>query len=264
MRAIGLDPAPARGAHVCDDGAAPRLLSAQAMASFLDELPDDVLIGYDGPLSGPVAPDEPVLRQADLSRRVIEAFFKSPENGFALPAAIPLMGYSTQPHWPLTRRMFGLPRLGPLDRPMTDLPFQPVLEASEPPSSGRHVVEVNAAVSIWLAALDDPAYGSVNWGYRERPDVLKSIWRIVVERLTGRSSGEMAEFWKLQPPDNMNQFEAIVAWLMVTLWRTDSAEIELLGTAITGAWLVPKVAGLNEAFHKFATTELARRAAAQA
>jgi len=264
MRAIGFDPAPARGAHVCDGGGAPRLLSVQGIASFLADLPEDVLIGYDGPLSGPIAPDEPTLRQADLSRRVIEAFFKSPEDGFALPASIPLAGYATQPHWPLTRRMFGLPRLGPLDRPAEELPFRPLLEASVPPPSGRHVVEVNAQVAIWLVALEDPAFGSINWGYRERPDVLKAIWRIVVERLTGRSTLELADFWKLPPPENMSQFEAVVAWLMVVLWRAQPDQIELLGAAGTGAWLVPKVSGLNEAFQQFAARELARRIAAPA
>ncbi len=264
MRAIGIDPAPARGAHVCDGGEPPRLLSVQAMAQFLAGLPEDVLIGYDGPISGPVAPDEPVLRQADLSRRVIEAFFKSPEDGFALPASIPLTGYATQPHWPLTRRMFGLPRLGPLDRAVQDLPFPPVLEASGPPTSGRHLVEVNAQVAIWLVALEDPAFGGVNWGYRDRPDVMKSIWRIVSERLTGRSSEELADFWKLPPPENMNQFEAVMAWLMVELWRADKDQVELLGSAGTGAWLVPKVSGLREAFQKFADRELERRALAPA
>ena len=264
MRAVGLDPSPARGAHVCDGGGSPKLLSVQAMASFLDDLPENVLIGYDGPLSGPVAPDEPVLRQADLSRRVIEAFFKSPEDGFALPASIPLTGYANIPHWPLTRRMFGLPRLGPLDRPVDELPFSPILEAGCAPTSGRHVVEVNAQVAIWLVALEDPAFGGINWGYRDRPDVMKAIWRIVVERLTGRSSLELADFWKLPPPENMNQFEAIIAWLMVTLWHGAPDQIELLGGAGTGAWLVPKVAGLKEAFTKYADRELARRTAAPA
>jgi hypothetical protein len=262
MRAIGFDPSPSRGAHVCDGGGAPKLLSAQAMASFLESLPEDVLIGYDGPLSGPIAPDDPNLRQADLSRRVIEAFFKSPEDGFAVPAAIALAGYAAQPHWPLTRRMFGLPRLGRLDRPVEELPFQPVLEAAQAPESGRHVVEVNAQVAIFLVALEDPAFGSVNWGYRDRPDVLKAIWRIVIERLTGRSTGELAEFWKLPPPDNMQQFEAIVAWLMTSLWVTQDSQIELLGNARTGAWLVPKIDGLNQAFQGYAARELGRRALA--
>lgn len=264
MRAVGFDPTPARGAHVCDNGGAPRLLSVQGMANFLAVLPDDVMIGYDGPLSGPVAPDDPVLRQADLSRRIIEAFFKSPEDGFALPASIPLTGYATLPHWPLTRRMFGLPRLGPLDRPMEQLPFPPLLEAAAPPVSGRHLVEVNAQVAIWLVALEDPAFGGINWGYRDRPDVMASIWRIVVERLTGRSSAEMADFWKLPPPDNMSQFEAIVAWLMVALWSADDGQIQLLGTQKTGAWLLPKTPGMKEAFDKFAARELARREAAPA
>jgi hypothetical protein len=262
MRAVGFDPAPARGVHVCDSGEPPRLLSVQAMASFLASLPEDVLIGYDGPLSGPVAPDDPVLRQADLSRRVIEAFFKSPEDGFALPASIPLTGYSALPHWPLTRRMFGLPRLGPLDLPAEQLPFPPLLTAAAPPTRGRHLVEVNAQVAIWLVALEDPAYGGVNWGYRDRPDVMAAIWRIVVERLIERSSVGTADLRKLPPPDNMSQFEAMIAWLMVALWRADDDQIQLLGTQKTGAWLLPKTRGMKDAFDKFAERELARREAA--
>jgi hypothetical protein len=93
---------------------------------------------------------------------------------------------------------------------------------------------------------------------------MKAIWRIVVERLTGRSSLELADFWKLPPPENMNQFEAAIAWLMVALWRGAPDQIELLGGAATGAWLVPKVAGLKEAFAAFAERELARRMAAPA
>jgi hypothetical protein len=261
MRVLGFDPSPARGVHVYDGGGAARLLSFQALSDYLADLPENVIVAYDGPLSGPIAPDGPVLHQADLSRRVIEAFFKNPEHGFALPSAIPLTGYATQPNWPLTRRLFGLPRLGPLDRPTMELPFAPIFAGESAPTAGRHVVEINAQVIIWLVALEDPAFGGINWGYRDRPDVMRAIWRIVVERLTGRPSLELADFWKMPPPDNINQFEAVVAWLMVDLWRNKPDAVELLGEASTGAWLLPRIAGLREAFTKFADRELKRRMA---
>ena len=261
MRVVGCDPSPARGVHLYDGDGAARLLSFQSLSEYLADLPANVIIAYDGPLSGPIAPDGPVLHQADLSRRVIEAFFKNTGHGFALPSAIPMAGYATLPNWPLTRRLFGLPRLGPLDRPTTELPFAPIFSGEVAPIAGRHVVEVNAQVAIWLVALEDPAFGSINWSYRDRPDVMRTIWRIVVERLTGRPLLELADFWRMPPPENLNQFEAMIAWLMVDLWRTKPNEIELLGEARTGAWLLPRIAGLRAAFTQFADRELKRRMA---
>ncbi len=82
MRVIGIDVAPAKGGHICEDGSPPQEKKPCELDRYLQELPDDVLIAWDAPLTGPPDPDAWTDCQ-DLTTRQIERFFG---RGGPLPA----------------------------------------------------------------------------------------------------------------------------------------------------------------------------------
>jgi hypothetical protein len=257
MRPIAIDPAPV-GLHFCDGTGRPTLSPLPQLGELLDGGDDAVVIGWDGPLTGPAEAEGARLAPADLVRRVIEAFFKSTPHGFSLPAGIPYVGWSGSPHWPLTRRIFGLPRVGPWDQPLEALPYR-LATSGDAPTSGRWIVETNAAVAIWLCVRDHPAGKMVVWAHKDRPDVRAQIWNIVAQRLTGRPAEELADFWKMPSPDNAEQMDSLTTWLLVSRWIAGDPGVTILGSARTGAWLLPATDGMADAFNSFAEVELERR-----
>ncbi len=133
MRVIGIDVAPAKGGHVCEDGSPPQEKKPCELDRYLQELPDDVLIAWDAPLTGPPDPDAWTDCQ-DLTTRQIERFFGR-GGPLPAPAGISVRSYCGCPHWTISRRLLGLPRVGPYDVE-AELPFR--------------------LVTIWLGTVEAP------------------------------------------------------------------------------------------------------------
>lgn len=173
VKVIGIDVGPAKGGHVCD-GEAVHAKTPAELYDYLVNLPDDVLVAWDAPLTGPPDPDK-ALRTGDLTCRQIERFFRT--GAFKPPKGISVRTYSELSHWTISRRLLGLPRVGPYDA-KAELPFRLVVDDRPRPARGRHVVEVHPGVALWRWCKSD-GYGGL-WSYKTESRVHTSYCRTVV------------------------------------------------------------------------------------
>src|SRR5580704_8258854 len=80
------------------------------LEAYLKELPGNVLVAWDAPLTGPPDPESWTNGQ-DLTIRKIERFFRN-DPLYKVPKGISVLGYSGCSHWTITRRLLGLHRVG--------------------------------------------------------------------------------------------------------------------------------------------------------
>lgn len=243
MRIIGIDPAP-RGGLTVFDGDDAHVSTADApefISALTDE--DDVLVCWDAPLTGPsrrALRGEGVASSSDFTQRPIESFFSRAETGFKTPRGISVRGYSGCPHWAITRSLIGLPRVGPFDATETELPFRLACEDSQKPHSGRWVVEVHPAVAGWLWCRD--GWQCDNWNYKNTRDAHDAMWTRVAGFLPPGS----------REPENHDQLDARIAFVLGTLWLNGSEDVALLGNLELGTFLLPRSTELERAFKRFA------------
>lgn len=170
---LGVDPASSRGATVFDGTRFHRLRSGEIAGHVLRS--PNTLVCWDAPLTGP--PNEASqCFEGDLCTRVIEKYVGGGEvrwtddeghlvprsqswrpkstSAEAPPKGISVRGFAGLSHWTITRRVLGLPRVGPYDAPLEALPARLLVGASAsppPPDPERpSVVEVHPAVGLWL------------------------------------------------------------------------------------------------------------------
>ncbi len=108
----------------------------------------NVLISWDAPLTGPQFPDslDAEEQEGDFTERPIEKELKK-----ELPKGIKgisVQGYAGCQHWTVTRNLFGLPRVGPFDRQLTESDYR-LLFARPSTWSGHWIVETHPAFAIW-------------------------------------------------------------------------------------------------------------------
>ncbi|MGC4049891.1 MAG: DUF429 domain-containing protein [Paludibaculum sp.] len=264
MRVVGIDVGPEKGAHIYDreySGARETSVihkTPNLLAQYLAELPQDTLIAWDSPLTAASSTDQRgALIASDLTHRVIEAFFSRSEYGFRPPAGISVRPYSGCPHWTISRRMLGLPRIGRYDFPNESLPFS-LIVANVRPGRGRHVVEVHPALALWLWFRREREGES--WLYKEKHNtgIRHDLWNrlsrrfSVVRRSTFRSSN---------PSDD--ELDAMAAGILAQCWYRGDDSVAVLGDAQCGAMLMPAVDGLQSAFAEFRSAELRKRSRRQ-
>jgi len=252
MKVIGIDPSPGRQSYLySSDGL--RRKDASQVSRFLAELSasdSNVLICWDAPLTGPSAPDSDEFRVSDHTQRRIEAFFNRQKWGFKVPKGISVRDYAACPHWAISRRLVGLPRVGPWDVAWSDLPFKLVSEGSCPTQPGRYIVEVHPAVALWLWC-NTPAWTG-SWEYKKNKTVLEQAWAALKKRLqnTLLPSGTSLNHLDFEP-ENDDELDCFITWLLGILWCQGSSEVILLGNRTTGSMLLPRVEGLEERFLEF-------------
>ena len=83
MKVIGIDVAPGKGGHICDGSLPLKRKSPAELNDYLQSLPDNVLIAWDAPLTGPPDPND-WKDCKDLTTRRIESFSSNPAS-FGLP-----------------------------------------------------------------------------------------------------------------------------------------------------------------------------------
>lgn len=253
LEVIGIDPSPRKPSYLysIDNGLCKKV--ASELREFLAELVAshrNVLICWDSPLTGTSAPDSNEFSSDDHTQRAIEAFFNRQGWGFKVPKGVSVRGYAGCPHWTISRRLIGLPRVGPWDKALRDLPFELVAKGSCPSRPGRYIVEVHPAVALWLWC-DAPTWTG-SWEYKKNGAVRKQAWARFKERLqnTPLLSGTSLDDLNFQP-ENDDELDCFIAWLLGVLWCQGSAEVILLGNAVTGSMLLPRVDRLEKRFLEF-------------
>lgn len=250
-KVVGIDPAPGKTSHVVEDGSLHEPMPAEQLASFLYRLRarhKRVLICWDAPLSGPADPDTLEVTGSDHTQRPIEKFF-SRQAGYKAPTGISVLPYGGCPHWTISQRLLGLPRLGPWMAPWNELPFHLVDENDLPTEDGHYVAEVHPAVALWLwgVSADEPIS---DWRYKKDSTALTRLWKMLEHRLL--SIGLLKESHGFEP-SNDDELDAFVAWTLGTLWAEGHDCVELLGNRSTGSFLVPmnREDNLRERFADF-------------
>jgi predicted RNase H-like nuclease len=249
VRVIGIDVAPKKGGHVYEGG--DRVLSKcpKCLNRFLDDINEDVLIAWDAPLTA--CTGSATLIESDLTRRMIEAFFSS--GRYKAPKGVSVLPYSGCPHWTISRRMLGLPRLGPYDSAV-GLPFTLIVRDDDRPATGRNVVEVHPALALWRWFVD--ARPKSSWIYKKEPQTLSDIWALLKSHFAAVLPEEVG-FESGETP-NDDELDAVIAWLLAHCWLHQE-NVALIGDDRTRALLLPKEEVLQEDFQRFSDRELRRR-----
>jgi hypothetical protein len=249
MNVIGIDPAPTKGLHVFDGG--DHHISLDNARSALNSYAaSDVLVCWDAPLTGPPIPiaNGSEASGSSFFQRSIESFFSRAWTGFKTPLGISVRGYAGCPHWAMTRSLIGLPRVGPFDAEASLLPFN-LLTTNSPPVYGRCIVEVHPAVAIWLWCRSerDPL---ANWEYKKSREVLHELWNILlrIESIANLFHDNVNDV-----PISDDALDARVAYALGYLWCHEPGAVTLLGDGDSGAFLLPCIDGMEDAFNAFAS-----------
>lgn len=249
MRVVGIDPGPKKGLAIFDgqDRHVPISESRAYIASLASE--SDVLVCWDAPLTGPSAAVVLGDDGADSSftKRLIESFFSREGTGFKTPSGISVSGYASCSHWALTRSLIGLPRTGPFDHANT--PFELIGTDLPRPKAGRFVVEVHPALALWLWCKQDAA-SIDSWEYKNKKNsqLQHRLWRNVLKTA---QVAEVLNDVRDVPPTTDDELDARVAYALGRLWVEAPDAVVVLGNLDVGTFLVPRVAGVEEAFARF-------------
>jgi uncharacterized protein DUF429 len=239
----GCDVAPAKGADIFD-GSELRHYSVNDLVDYAAERSSSRLLSWDSPLTGPSDPDGRTLIDGDLTQRPIEQFF-SQKGPYKVPEGISVRPYSGCPHWTISQRVLGLPRIGPYSCSSNQLPFQPLCEQSDleyaVDGHGRFVVEVHPAVALWLWCRETHTEGWVYKGKKCSANV-EALWNVVGQCVPCARD--------LPKPKNDDQLDALVAWLLAERWVARDGVV-LLGNAKVGSFLLPHIPAMEEAFSTF-------------
>lgn len=219
----------------------------------------DVLVCWDAPLTGPWNPDnDDLFLPKDHTKRPLETFFTNkPIAGvFRVPKGISVLGYGGCPHWTITRRLLGLPRVGPYDR--TDLPYELVADDEHGLRvGGAFIVEVHPALAIWLWCRRRMRTRK-NWTYKKDVKLTRHLWQTVMNNLAqdGCDEALLSRFGAKEPMDD-DELDVLVAWLLGALWsrrtvgKRGARLVRLMGNRNTGCMLLPNIDGLAKRFEDF-------------
>jgi predicted RNase H-like nuclease len=249
---VGVDPAPGKGStavEVTIKNGQPSItlckgkevLSTKELCECFEEWnsKSSVLMAWDAPLTGPSDIEKP-WNDHSLTRRKIEALFAKENDKIA---GISVQGYGSCPHWTISQRMLGLPKLHPAHKG-GDFTLVGLDSDKSKLTGNRHVVEVHPAVAIWqwLQKTDK------GWRYKGTTKENKSIRAEFCDRLS--------EKWKELDLDvgpllahakkSDDVLDALTAAVLGYMWVSKDNEVALVGNIHTGAWLVPDNAETKE------------------
>ena len=80
------------------------------------------------------------------------------------------------------------------------------------------------------------------WKYKRKPAKVKILWEELKDRVDGLGA--------LPSPENDDQLDALVAWLLAARWVSGTG-VMLLGNQRCGSFLVPENDSLRAAFERF-------------
>lgn len=251
MKIIGIDPAPGKKSYVFD-GQVCKGHSAESLQAYLikqNSGQEDVLLCWDAPLTGPKNPDSNRFEPSDHTQRGIETFFRKSKWDFKAPKGISVQGYSGCSHWSITRRLIGLPRVGPWDADYEELPFKLICSGPPPAKKGKYIVEVHPAVALWLWCKNR---WNGDWEYKRSKSTLNDLWTCFCEAVeAGAFLGADDDRLSTFTPQSDDEFDAYIAWLLGKLWVENTDRVVLLGSKQTGSFLLPNVPNLLDQWHLF-------------
>ncbi len=254
MNVVSIDPAPSKPAVVFDGQM--RSIPASHVPAFCAMLSrqPDTLLCWDAPLTGPALNAQPNGPAGSFSQRQIEKFFSRAETGFKTPAGISVLPYSGCPHWAITRASLGLPICGRFDREDRELPFRHTTSNAEVVAGTARVIETHPAIAIWLWCRHLDPDDSRPWVYKgRRPSrTVPEIWDNLSEIWDGTGVPRVLNtINEIDPPENDDELDAIVGWVVGTLLVVHHPSVGILGTTAAGAIALPIDQELQTSFDTF-------------
>jgi len=232
---IGIDPAPSKESTVYD-GEIFHSLCFEELNNYLKEIKAEnksVLICWDAPLS--FSMKDVTKKMSPLYQRKIEYFF-SRKDGYKTPTGISVLGYAGCPHWVISQYLLGYPKISSFEKNFNP-PFELIFDKKD---ISHSVTEVHPAVAIWLWTKDKTRVK--NWKYKKEEHVLKNILHILKNK--NIIAKEIADQVK-----NDDYLDAYIAWKLGKDW-VENNNVEILGNADTGSFLLPYNKNLFEKFKK--------------
>lgn len=244
-----------------------------------DKAPNNALMCWDAPLTGPPLSlfhiDENNRHRSyksAFSQRMIEKFFparindegREDDTRMETPAGISVLPYSGCSHWSVSRASLGYPLVGQYDR-VDNLPFTLMSSMPARPLTGRWVVEIHPALAIWLWLSGNNA-DIENWRYKKSRNIVEDLWAHLKQMWDTPLNGEVTllEFINDEieagdiddiNPQNDDELDAFVGWVLGKLLINRPEEVCILGCASTGSFLLPSVEGLEQRFAQFLEEE---------
>ena len=237
---VGIDPAPGKGSAVVEiqikDGKfSLRLhgvLKAETLWEKLENWKDEpsVLIAWDAPLTGPSDIEEP-WEDYSLTRRKIEALFAKKDDK---QHGISVRGYGGCPHWTISQRMFGLPKLHPKH---TGGAYNLIESNSQYNTlTGCFVVEVHPAIAIWQWLKQE---NIDNYDYKKDKNIRNQFCSYLFNLWKEKMNLDVASiFEEANKSDDI--LDALVAAVLAYAWVNYPNQVTLIGNVRTGAWLLPQ------------------------
>lgn len=247
---FGIDPAPAKGLSVFSIETGFQQVALSESVEFMDSLSarKNLLVCWDSPLTGPSHGYESGERlvSGDLTQRSIEQFFSRGLHGFKTPRGISVRGYAGCPHWTVSQYLLGLPVISSRFQEEKNLPFELITSDAQPVGERPAIIEVHPAVALWLWLRD--VHEIKNWMYKKDPAIREQVWKSLCE-IDAFSSC----FGVTGPPETENddQLDALIAFVLGTLWIRKDSEVVLLGNGQSGCLLLPRSSGLVESWRVF-------------
>ncbi len=245
MLIVGVDPAPGKGSTaveinikngkpsitLCKDK---KVLSTQELYECIKEWNKEssVLMAWDAPLTGPSDIEKP-WEDHSLTRREIEALVAKKID--RIPG-ISVRGYGGCPHWTISQRMLGLPKLHPAHAG-GDFTLIEADSQKNYLTDHHHVVEVHPAVAIWQWLQES----NNGWRYKGSTKESQSIRAEFCDRLAAKwkeldlDIGSILEDAKKSD----DVLDALTAAVLAYMWVSNDEKVVLVGNKHKGAWLVP-------------------------
>lgn len=233
---IGIDPAPSKKNTVYD-GNDFHSYCYGGLKDFLKKIKtenENVLICWDAPLS--FSMKDVTNKTSPLYKRKIEYFF-SLKDAYKTPTGISVLGYAGCSHWVISQYLLGFPKISSFERNFIP-PFELIFDKKD---ISHSVTEVHPAVAIWLWLK---AHNSKvnNWNYKKDKNSFKNLKHELIQHNIIPENIEMK---------NDDYLDAYIAWKLGREWVEDKNNVEILGNANTGSFLLPYDNALFKKFNNY-------------
>lgn len=245
FRIISVDPAPGKPSTLYDSSDQKfRHLSPAALDTYLIKARNEterLLLVWDAPLTGPPSTDR--IAECQNAGDPNPYYMRRLEQRLRARYSqlVNILGYAGCSHWAISRAVLGLPKVG---RYCSDcIPFRHVVKNDRPVELGHYVVETHPALAA--AMLDTSVTDLLREykGSRVSAETRKDATRKLFEHLKSWCEQHHPEIIPTLPQEvtGDDEFDALVGYVIATVWINGGNSVEVVGNQADGAMLLPHI-----------------------
>lgn len=201
-------------------------LDGREMTEYIQKIKEEnVLVAWDAPLTGTGENHDQSQTTRAIERLLSREIKESGVN---------TRGYAMLSHWVVSRRVLGLPRVGPYDLSLNRLPLKLITFEEEGLAAGAHVVEVHPTVAMycWLTEDFQPYKGSKLNAESKRRAIQANQKALAKKPALAALNPDKAM-------QNDDELDAYLAYALGHLWLQGNHKVFFLGNAEQGGILLP-------------------------